>query len=130
MGRFEDYHHDDTYAENDYFPEIDMNALKGTHSDHRKIESLANMENALADLLSAQADVLKEKSDVWSDKQLARYSKHMEKSLRNVILKEIILLLLLDEDFECKGKKKKHCCHCDHCKKKKTKCCHCRPVYY
>lgn len=104
------------------FP-LDMNHIENQFDSHGKNahelhDSIANMENALAHLLDEQTNVLKKHAHQWSDKQISHYTGMIEDTLKKIILKEIVMLLLLDED--CKPKKKKHHkdCKCedhDHC---------------
>lgn len=85
-------------------------------SDYQVIHSIAEMENALAHLLNIKVDVLERNADRWSDEEIKSYINHLEKILKKVLLKEIVMLLLLDEKDKRPGK-------CPHCKKAKCECC-------
>lgn len=98
-----------------------LNGLQSlTHNElhNETVHSIAEMESALANLLNAEVDVLNNYSDRWTSKEIIDYTKHLEGTLKKVILKEIIMLLLLDEKDH---KPSKCCCHkgskCD-CRKK------------
>jgi hypothetical protein len=84
--------------------------------------SVAEMEFALADLLKTEVEVLKNSAGQWSEKQVEAYTHHIEKTLKKIILKEIVLILLMEE---CNGKNKKCKCKCT-CKEK----CHCKDKYF
>jgi len=70
--------------------------------------SIANLEDALAYLLRTEASVLEHSSDEWTANEVLAFTSKIDKTLRKVILKEVVLILLLEEIEECK-KEKNHC---------------------
>ncbi|WP_042143585.1 hypothetical protein [Paucisalibacillus sp. EB02] len=94
-------------------------------------ESIAGMETALASLLQTEVDILNNHSTKWSKEEISAYTKHLEKIMKKIILKEIVMILLLDKEDKPKKKCKKHdhdnhpkCCR-NHHKHKDHKCCDC-----
>lgn len=59
--------------------------------------SIAETESALAKILDAEATVLKNSAGQWTNEQIEIYTQHIEKTLKKIILKEIILCLMLEE---------------------------------
>lgn len=116
----------------------DLNKFALDHSDNNMVHSIAEMENALAHLLNTKVDVLEKHSDQWNADEIRSYTEYLERTLKKVLLKEIVMLLLLDEKdrkpIKCPHCKDSHCkCHhkCDH-KCHCHKChglCHCSKNY-
>ena len=116
--------------DNSFFQEELTRSDKHTDSF---IDSIAHMEKSLAKLLEAEAMIIAN-SPQKEEKDIRKLLKAIDQTLRKIILKEIVMILLMEEKKDGKKKpckkdhshkksrcKTTHCdCHCCSKRKKKT----------
>ncbi|WAA08599.1 hypothetical protein [Fervidibacillus albus] len=118
------------FIDNSFFQKEFSRSDKHTDSF---IDSIAHMEKSLAKLLEAEASIITN-SPQKEEKDIRKLLKAIDQMLRKIILKEIVMILLMEEKKDGKKKtckkdhshkknrcKTKHCdCHCCSKRKKKT----------
>ena len=77
----------------------DENPFHSGPGEIKKINLLLEMETALEKLLSLESDIAASISD-WSSDKKAKHFHYLEKLLKYAILKEILLLILMDINEE------------------------------